>query len=103
MHYLCFKGWFRYYYLYVDTKNYLADSLFYKREIPVRFLETYEAYNKDDDEYCIVYCYVSKKYKQRFEEALEELPNKMALYGHLGYDDYCKKFIDSIEEKEYDC
>ncbi len=100
MHYISFDGWFRYYYLYVDTRDYLADSLFYKREIPVRFLQTYD---KPKDEYCIVYCSIRKKYKQQFEEALEELPNKMALCGHLGYDDYCKKFIDSIEEKEYDC
>ena len=33
-----------------------------------------------------------------FEEALEELKNKMDLLGHLDYEEYCMNIINSINE-----
>ena len=88
-------NWFRCKYIYMDTEDYLADSLFYKREIPMRFKGTL---SRKDDEYCIVYCSFPKKYETSFLEAMEELKNKMMLLGHLDYESYCEEVIGILEE-----
>lgn len=45
-------------YMYVDCKNYLADDLFIKNKITVKFEGDF---TKDDSDYIFVYCKVKKK------------------------------------------
>ena len=85
-----------YFDLNVD-ENYVADSLFYKREIPVWFKDELA---KDEDKYRVIFCKIRKKDKEKFEEALEELPNKMELLGHLDYIDYCNNVMKALEVSE---
>ena len=85
-------------YMYVDLnvdRGYVADSLFYRREIPVRFKNEMV---KDGDKYRMIFCRIKKKYRKAFEEALRELVDKMNLLGHTDYLDYCIDLRTSLEE-----
>ena len=79
---------FRYcHFVYFDTQAHLADSLFYRREIPVHFLKEYCHAEKP---YTIIICKVAKRHAEAFCHALEELPAKMQLFGHADYPQFCK-------------
>lgn len=97
-HYISLGGKFYAHYMYfdIDTDNhYIADSLFYKRKIPVIFRDEM---NKPGDKYRAIFCKVKRKYKDDFEKALEELKTKMELLGHLDYQQYCEKVIKELDE-----
>ena len=94
--FLFFGGLFRLGYAYVDLnrdKDYAADSLFYKRKIPVRFQDEMA---RDGDPYRIIFCRIPRKFRKLFEEALEELKTKMSLLGHNDYEDYCRNLMKEI-------
>lgn len=79
---------FSYYYTYVDTSyNYLADALFIKHKVPVKFIKEYV---RRGFKYSIIFCKISKKDNDNFLKALEELPNKMLLMGNRDYIDFCE-------------
>ena len=87
-------------YAYVDLnvdENYVADSLFYRHRIPVRF--TGEMV-RDRDKYRIIICAVRKKHRLAFEKAMEELKTKMNLLGHTDYEDYCETLMKELESIE---
>jgi len=95
--YLFFGGLFRLKYAYIDLntdRDYVADSLFYKRNIHVRFIDEMV---RDGDKYRIIFCKIQKKYKKAFEEALEEIRTKMSLLGHNDYDEYCDRLMAELE------
>ena len=99
MNYLSFGGLFSLRYAYVDlntNENYAADSLFYKRKIPVKFGDEM---SRDGDRYRVVFCKVHKKYRKPFEEALEELKTKMNLLGYTDYEDYCNDLMKQMEKE----
>ena len=96
MTYINLGGLFYAHYMYIDLnvdEDFVADSLFYKRNIPVKFGEEM---SKDDDKYRVIFCKVRKKYRKAFEEALREIPNKMNLLGHTDYEEYCTKLVDLV-------
>lgn len=97
MNYICFGGRWTLRYCYVDCHNYLADALFDKRQIPVRFGDEYR---KDNKEYRVIFCKIKRKYKDQFEKALMELPNKMLLYGYKDYEKFCHEALEDENEKE---
>jgi hypothetical protein len=83
-------------YMYFDLNvdsGYLADSLFYKRKIPVRFKEEM---TREGDKYRAIFCTVRKKYQKEFEEALEELKIKMCLFGNNDYEEYCDSVMKQL-------
>ena len=76
-------------YMYVDlntNSGYIADSLFYKRELTVWFKDEMV---RDGDKYRLIFCRIRKKDKDKFEDAMKELVDKMNLLGHTDYSDYC--------------
>ena len=96
MNYLFFGGKFKLKYAYVDLNvdsDYVADSLFYKREIPVSFKDEMV---RDGDKYRIIFCKIPRKYKESFEEALKEIYTKMDLLGHTDYKEYCSKLMKEM-------
>ena len=95
--FVCFGGRFKISYVYIDSHNYLADSLFYKYEVPVKFGDEM---SKNGEDYRLIFCKIKRKYKEKFEKALEELNNKMLLCGYEGYEEFCNKLIDWIESNE---
>ena len=97
-HYLCLGGRFNIGYMYFDLnvdEGYVADSLFYKRNIPVKFKDELA---REDDKYRVIFCKVKRKYIKDFEEALEELKTKMELLGYLDYEEYCNNIIALLDE-----
>ena len=70
------------YAVFMDTSDYLADQLFIKHQVPVKFMDEYE---KPDSKYLMVFCRFPKRMKDAFCEALNELPNKMLLMGNTDY------------------
>lgn len=97
-HYISLGGKFYAHYMYFDLnveKNYVADSLFYKREIPVKFKDEMV---RDGDKYRAIFCKVKRKYKDKFEEALKELPTKMSLLGYNDYEEYCQNILKEMDE-----
>ena len=86
----------RYMYFDLDTNgNYIADSLFYKRKISVKFEKEL---NRNGDKYRAVFCRIRKKDRAAFEEALEEIRTKMSLLGHNDYDEYCDKVMAMLDK-----
>ena len=87
-------------YMYVDlnvNSDYVADSLFYKRQITVYFKDEMV---RDGDGYRMIFCKVRKKDVKAFEEAMRELVDKMNLLGHTDYLDYCTDLRKELEECE---
>ena len=98
MNYISIGGLFSRRYIYVDlnlNSGYAADSLFYKRQIPVKFKEEMV---REGDKYLLIFCKIPKRFRQAFEEALEELKTKMCLLGHNDYEDYCDNLLEKLEE-----
>jgi len=73
-------------FVFLDTEDYLADNLFIKHRARVYFGN--EFVNKDN-RYRVIFCYVRKWDEQRFHAAMEELPNKMLLFGNADYLNFC--------------
>ena len=84
-------------YAYFDLNrgsDFVADSLFYKRKIPIHFGEEM---SKNGDKYKIIFCKVRKKYTKLMEDALNEVPSKMNLLGYTDYEDYCKNLLSQLD------
>lgn len=83
------------YYAFIDVPANLADQLFIRHRVTVRFGK---AMGRRDSEYKIVFCKVRKKDSERFLAALEELPRKMLICGHLDYEEYCDEIFEKLEK-----
>ena len=98
MNYISFGGKFSRRYVYVDLNvdsGYVADSLFFKRKIPVKFKDEMV---REGDKYRLIFCKIPGKFRQAFEEALEELKTKMCLLGHSDYEEYCENLMKELDE-----
>ena len=80
-------------YVYVDCKDYLADDLFIKNAIAVKFKGDF---TKDNSDYIFVNCKIKKKDQDKFIKTLEELKNKMLIMGHSDYESFCEEHINRI-------
>ncbi len=86
---------FNCHYMFFDTEEYLADSLFIQHQITVKFQFEYAS---PEGPYLAVFCSVRKKDEDEFLEALQELPDKMLLFGHTDYLQASTAFFDKIRE-----
>jgi len=83
---------------FADTKENLADQIFIKHKLFVRFGPEFE---KTGEKYKIIFCKVSKKRAGDFVECMKELSNKMELFGYTDYEEFCESlalFFDSSAE-----
>ena len=85
------------YFFYIDTEEYLADSLFIKHNVKVCFQQ--EAHRPDTD-FIFVFCRIKKADLNKFTEALEDLNKKMLLLGHTNYPGFCKNFYENFLEQQ---
>jgi len=81
------------YYVFLDAGGYLADGLFIKHQVTVKFMQEY---GRDDSPYRTIFCRINKKDENAFHEALRELPNKMLLCGYPDYPARCRDFIEQV-------
>lgn len=85
------------YYFYIDKDCYLADSLFEKYNIKVRFIGEY---TRDDfPEYVIIKCKVRKKYDLDFQKAMKQLHGKMLVLNSPTYRKACNVLSMIMEEE----
>lgn len=96
MNYIAFGGRFYLRFAYVDTHNYTADSLFNRRNVPVKYEDEYA---REGSKYRIIFCRIPRKHRAKFMEALGELPNKMLLCGHRDYEEFCEDILGGIKAK----
>ena len=85
------------YFMYFDTMPYLADRLFVRRGVRVRFDLDLE---KPGSPYLAVMCHVRKKDVPGFLEALEDLKRSMMLCGHPDYVREVSAMMDEMEKKK---
>lgn len=90
-----FSLWHKYF-AFLDTGEYLADGLFIKYQVPVKFMQEY---GREALPYRMIFCRIRKQDESAFLEALRELPNKMLLCGYPEYTDKCKQFIEKVEHQ----
>ena len=92
------------FYAFLDSDDYLADQLFIKHKVRVKFLQEYQ---KDGFDFRTIFCRIHKRDERAFLDALNELPNKMMLCGHADYPAQCRAFMEMIDtarkEKEGEC
>lgn len=80
-------------YVFLDCGEYLADQLFIKNKVPVKFGNEYA---RDDSRYRIIFCKIRKKYENNFLKALSEMYNKMILRGYEDYQEFCGEFNEMM-------
>ncbi len=84
------------YYCFFDTEEYLADNLFMRNKVRMRFLREYKSNEK---QYLAIFCKVRKKDREKFLASMEELKNKMLLFGYTDYQCFCEELIKNMLEK----
>lgn len=77
---------FNAHFVFLDTGDYLADSLFIKHRVRVYFGDEF---GNPSNPYRVIFCHVRKWDEERFRAAMKELPNKMLLCGYTDYLDIC--------------
>lgn len=81
-------------YAIIDTEHYLADQLFIKHKVRVWFGHEFKS---PDSPYVVIFCKCRKRDAKRFEDAMEELSNKMLLCGHPDYITYSETLRRNME------
>ena len=91
-------SFFHNYFAIIDTADYLADQLFIKHQVRVRFgLELV----CPDAPYRVIMCKCRKRDVDAFLAAIRELPNKMPLRGYPDYLTFCadlKKKVQTVRD-----
>lgn len=83
------------FFAYVDTDQHLADLLFIKHKVRVKFGQEYAM---PDTTYRVIMCSIAKKDVSGFLAALKELENKMILMGHVDYSEFCTALKEKMTE-----
>lgn len=86
---------FSYSYIFLDCVEYLADQLFIKHKVPVKFSGEFI---RENSKYRVICCKILKKYEDSFLKALSEMYNKMLLRGFGDYREFCEDFNAKILE-----
>ena len=90
---------FRAEFVYVDAPDYVADKLFIKHKVAVKFKDQMR---RPGDPYVIVFCSVRKKDIGKFTAAIDELPEEMRQYGYEDYMEYCNKYEEAVGSVKHD-
>lgn len=85
---------FRLKYMYIDLPEYLADEIFVKDKLPVKYGNEYE--NKNE-KYNFIFCTIWKKDREKFETCMKQLVNKMLILRHTDYIEFCNKFFEETK------
>ncbi len=88
------------YYSYIDSEEHLADLIFIRRKVRVRFMKEY---CKPGTPYRFILCRVRKKDMEKFTCSMEDLWNKACLMGYKDYDAFCAKVESVMEQLQEEC
>ena len=92
--YIRIGGKFRIKYAYFDNKEHLAEYIFFKHNIPVKFKHDFSS---PEIKYEVITCSIWWYDRQKFERALLELQNSMLIRGYNDYIDFYEDFVTSFE------
>lgn len=84
-------------YMYIDHKDYLADSILSQNHVSIRFGNELV---REDSLYRIILCRVRKKDAANFEKSMEIFHNKMLLFGHQDYEKFCDEIMETLVPKK---
>lgn len=82
-------------YLYLDTEDFVLESLLRRDPVKVKF-ET--CLMRENENYRLVMMKVLRRDEAKFLKALEELPGKMLLCGCRDYETHGQELISNLEE-----
>ena len=82
------------YCMYLDVKPYLADQLFVRHKVRVRFNGEYV---KNGFPYALIVCHIRKKDMAAFNEALKDLKRNMIICGYTDYEAEASALLDDME------
>ena len=82
-------------YMYMDTAEHLADQIFIRHKLPVRFKGDYR---KEGQKYRMILCKAPKKRREDFRDCMKELKRNMLLLGHTDYCESCGQIQKMIME-----
>jgi hypothetical protein len=91
-----FSLWHKYF-AFLDVGDYLADSLFIKHQVTVKFMQEY---GREALPCRMIFCRIRKQDESAFLEALRELPDKMLLCGYPDYPARCRDFMEKVEHQK---
>lgn len=80
-------------YMFLDTEDYLLDSLIIKREVYAKFGKEYA---KENSVFRIITVTVSKKDEDKLLEAFDEIYNKALIAGVKDYEDKCNEIFSKF-------
>ena len=73
-------------YAYIDAEGHLADQIFMRKGLRIRKKAVLE---KPGLPYHIIFCWVKKGGVEGFQTAMDELRNKLLIFGYRDYPDVC--------------
>lgn len=88
---------FFFYFIFFDTKEYVADRLFVRHKVRVWFGKEFE---KKESPFVLILCRVRKKDVERFVAALDEMERTMILKGHSDYPGFCARMDGMLQGME---
>lgn len=86
----------KYSYMFIDTKDYLADQIFINHKLMVYFGQEMV---EPESGYYMIFCKIHKKDESIFLQCMGELRNKMLILGNTDYIDFCDEFIKKLINK----
>ena len=90
---------FRINYMYLDISAYLADRIFVRHKLPVKFFD--QEFGREGSDVRFIYCSIRKKNSAAFEKCMEELCDTAALMGYTDYAAACEGLERILNESEY--
>lgn len=79
---------FRQNYMYLDVGEYLADRIFIRHDLPVKFFD--QEFGRKDSDVRLIHCSIRRKNNEEFEKCMEELCDAAALMGYTDYAAACE-------------
>ena len=89
------------YSVYVDTVDYLADTIISDIGLDIEPIKERRTYTKNGNLYILVYVrYNSKKFSNQFKSFLEILQYNMSLFNQSTYISDCKEIFEEMNNSE---
>lgn len=81
---------------YVDVEDYLADQMFIKEKVQVKFKSHYM---KKDEKYMVILASCWAKDFDKVERALSKLSEKMVIFGYNDYEEFTNDLLTRISDE----
>lgn len=88
---------FREKYMFIDLPEYLADDIFVRSKLKVKFGKEY---GKPEEKYVFILCTIRKKDREKFKICMKQLETKMLLMGNADYTEFCRKWNELFKKEE---